>query len=52
MFRSSVHAPEFDKKHLKMAGGYIGQNVMNIPINNIPIMNIPINNIPIMKTIV
>ena len=30
--RSSVSAPEFDKKHLKKAGGHIGRNVVNITV--------------------
>ena len=30
--RSSVLAPEFDKKHLKKTGGHIGRNVGNITI--------------------
>ena len=33
--RSSVLTPEFDKKHLKKAGGPIGRNVVNIKIKNI-----------------
>ena len=31
IFRSSVKVPEFDK-HLKMAGGHIGRNVVEIKI--------------------
>ena len=27
-----MNAPEFDKKHLKKAGGAIGQNIENITI--------------------
>ena len=28
-----MSAPEFDKKHLKKAGGHIGRNFVNITIN-------------------
>ena len=30
MVRSSMWAPEFNKKHLKKAGGQFGRNVVNI----------------------
>ena len=39
--RSSVKVPEFDK-HLKKAGGYIGQNVVEITIKMKTIVRKPL----------